>query len=123
VYELTLEGILHIDHALRLYDGILEPMHHHDWVVDVTVASEDLDQIGAVMDFFELDRILREVLADLDGKVLNDHPAFRDRNSSSEIVTRYLFDQIEPKLPAHARLRRVTVHRHEEIRAHFTYSR
>jgi 6-pyruvoyltetrahydropterin/6-carboxytetrahydropterin synthase len=123
MYELTLEGILHVDHALRLYDGVQEPMHHHDWVVDVTVASEELDKIGAVMDFVELDRILREVLADMDGKNLNLHPAFRDRNASSEIVTRHIFDQIEPRLPSHVRLRRVTVHRHEAIRAHFSYSR
>jgi 6-pyruvoyltetrahydropterin/6-carboxytetrahydropterin synthase len=118
-----MEGVVEVDHALRLYDGALEPMHHHRWVVDVTVESEELDRIGAVMDFFELDRMLRDVLSRLQGRTLNDLPAFRDRNSSSEVVARYVFDELEPRIPRGVRLRRVTIHRHEEITAHFSYSR
>ena len=36
-------------HALKLYDGSMEPIHGHNWRVQVTVQAEKLDAIGVVM--------------------------------------------------------------------------
>jgi len=43
-------------HQLAMYDGSLELLHGHDWVVKVTVTADELDKIGVVMDFHELER-------------------------------------------------------------------
>jgi 6-pyruvoyltetrahydropterin/6-carboxytetrahydropterin synthase len=109
-------------HALRLYDGVREPMHAHTWRVTVQVSSRDLDVIGAVMDFTELKQHLDAVLAPLEGQTLNDLPLFADRNPSSEIVAAHIFEAIAPRLPRRVELEQVTILRDEAIRATFTYS-
>jgi 6-pyruvoyltetrahydropterin/6-carboxytetrahydropterin synthase len=106
---------------LRLYDGQYEPIHHHRWLVSVTVSAPQLDSIGAVMDFNELARLLDSTLAELDGKNLNKHSAFQDRNSSTEYVAEYIAQKLMPELPQHVSLDSVTLYRDEALRAHFTY--
>jgi 6-pyruvoyltetrahydropterin/6-carboxytetrahydropterin synthase len=74
-------------HALRLYDGSLEPVHGHNWRVRVTVAAAKLDAIGVVMDFHELERLVDAIVAPLHNRHLNDVPPFsRDLNPSAENV-------------------------------------
>src|SRR4051794_9390405 len=96
-------------HQLRLYDGSLEPLHGHNWKVTVTVTSDHLDAIGVVMDFHELDRLLRAILEPMHNRHLNDLPAFApDRlNPSTENVALHIADAL--KLPDHVRLASVEV--------------
>src|SRR3954453_20876728 len=49
-------------HQLRLYDGSIEPVHGHNWRVEVTVSATQLDAIGVVMDFHELERLLDDII-------------------------------------------------------------
>jgi 6-pyruvoyltetrahydropterin/6-carboxytetrahydropterin synthase len=77
-------------HQLRMYDGSLEPLHEHDWVVKVTVSAAELDEIGVVMDFHELERRLDELIAPLWDRSLNDVPAFAQVNPSAEQVARHI---------------------------------
>jgi 6-pyruvoyltetrahydropterin/6-carboxytetrahydropterin synthase len=121
MFELIQERYLHVRHALRLYDGEYEPMHSHRWLVSACVTAGELDRIGAVMDFNELDRLLADVLAALESKPLNEQPAFAERNSSSEIMAKYIFDQLAAQLPEHVRLARVELQRDEAVRARFVY--
>jgi 6-pyruvoyltetrahydropterin/6-carboxytetrahydropterin synthase len=116
-----MERILHVTHALRLYDGQEEPMHDHDWRVEVQVSSDDLDEIGVVMDFHELIRHMEGALAPLRGQVLNHLPAFAGKSSSSEAVAAYIFHAIAPQLPRRVRLDEVTIFRDEAIKASFTF--
>jgi len=93
-------------HALRLYDGSLEPVHGHNWRVRVTVASPRLDSIGVVMDFHELERLLNEILDPFHNTHLNDHSPFNaGLNPSAENVALHVANRL--KLPAHVRLTRV----------------
>src|SRR3954467_10045114 len=113
MHSLTLERLLHITHALRLYDGKYEPLHHHRWLVSVSVTAAQLDAIGAVMDFNELARLLDCTLAELDGKNLNKHPAFQDRNSSSEYVAEHIAGRLMTQLPEAVTLEAVSLYRDE----------
>ena len=63
-------------HALRLYDGSLEPIHGHNWWVRVTVKAPALDAIGVVMDFHELERLVDAVVAPWHNRHLNEMPPF-----------------------------------------------
>jgi len=94
-------------HQLAMYDGSLEPLHEHDWVVKVTVASARLDQIGVVMDFHELERRIDTLLAPMRDRRLNDLPAFTQRNPSAEQVARHIADGLS--LPAGVTLSEVEV--------------
>jgi 6-pyruvoyltetrahydropterin/6-carboxytetrahydropterin synthase len=97
-------------HALRLYDGSLEPVHGHNWRVRVTVAAPSLDPIGVVMDFHELERLVDALLAPLHNRHLNEVPPFADGlNPSAENVALHVGRSIIPTLPAATRLTSVEV--------------
>jgi 6-pyruvoyltetrahydropterin/6-carboxytetrahydropterin synthase len=72
-------------HQLRMYDGSLESLHEHDWRVKVTVSGE-LDAIGVVMDFHDLEKRLENVIGPMRGRSLNELPAFASRNPSAENI-------------------------------------
>src|SRR3982750_827807 len=97
-------------HQLRLYDGSLEPLHGHNWRVRVTVAADQLDAIGVVMDFHELERLVDAVLAPLHNRHLNDVPPFKSElNPSAENVALHVARALSPKLPNGVGLARVEV--------------
>ncbi len=98
-------------HALRLYDESLEPLHGHNWRVRVTVASAELDSIGVVMDFHELERLLDVIIGPFHNANLNEVAPFAAAalNPSAENVALHIGRSIGPKLPAAVRLGRVEV--------------
>jgi 6-pyruvoyltetrahydropterin/6-carboxytetrahydropterin synthase len=97
-------------HALRLYDGSLEPVHGHNWRVRVTVTAPALDSIGVVMDFHELERLTDAILAPLHNRHLNDVPPFAEGlNPSAENVALHVGRTIAASLPDAVRLTAVDV--------------
>jgi 6-pyruvoyltetrahydropterin/6-carboxytetrahydropterin synthase len=88
-YAITTTMAFTASHQLRLYDGSLEPLHEHVWRVKVTVAAAQLDSIGVVMDFHDLERRLQSVLDPLRGS-LNELPAFSALNPSAENVALHI---------------------------------
>lgn len=87
-FEIRTERHFSAAHALRLYDGSLEPVHGHNWQVEVAVASPVLDAIGVVMDFHELERLVDEVIRPWHNRHLNDVEPFAGgkMNPSAENV-------------------------------------
>jgi 6-pyruvoyltetrahydropterin/6-carboxytetrahydropterin synthase len=77
-------------HQLRLYDGSLEPLHGHNWRVEVTVESAELDSIGVVMDFHELERLIDQIIAPMHNTHLNELAAFTKLNPSAENVAMHI---------------------------------
>ncbi|HEY7115301.1 MAG TPA: 6-carboxytetrahydropterin synthase [Tepidisphaeraceae bacterium] len=98
-------------HALRLYDGSLEPLHGHNWRVRVSVAAPALDPIGVVMDFHELERLVDGIVGPFHNHHLNDLPPFSDGalNPSAENVAFHVGRSLTPLLPPAVRLIRVEV--------------
>ena len=58
----------------------------------------ELDELGMGIDFKVLKEKVNSVVDGLDHCDLNEHPAFQDRNPSSEHIAAFLFDQIGEKL-------------------------
>ena len=96
-------------HQLVLYDGSLEPLHGHNWVVRVTVSADKLDAIGVVMDFHVLERVVDEVVRPMHNRHLNELAAFRRRNPSTEHVALHVGEHVAGALPAGVRLAAVEV--------------
>jgi 6-pyruvoyltetrahydropterin/6-carboxytetrahydropterin synthase len=95
-------------HALRLYDGSLEPVHGHNWKARVTVAANRLDPIGVVMDFHELERLVDAIVGPWRNRHLNELSPFKDGlNPSAENVALHLSRSL--KLPDGIVLESVTV--------------
>jgi len=89
-FDITATAHFSAAHQLRLYDGSLEPLHGHNWKVLVTVRAEQLDAIGVVMDFHELERILGAIIGPLHNTHLNDVPAMKSLNPSTENVALHI---------------------------------
>jgi 6-pyruvoyltetrahydropterin/6-carboxytetrahydropterin synthase len=119
VFSLTVRTVFAAAHRLREYEGNCENLHGHNWRVEVTVESEVLDKRGIALDFRVMKGALNELLARLDHGYLNDVPPFDTENPSSENIARYIFEEMEGRIPSPARLARVTVWESEDARAEF----
>ena len=73
-------------HQVRMYDGRLEALHGHNWRVVVAVGREQLDEVGFVVDFHDLERQLDAVIGLMNNAHLNECPAMCRLNPSAENV-------------------------------------
>jgi 6-pyruvoyltetrahydropterin/6-carboxytetrahydropterin synthase len=84
------------------------------------VESHEVDTRGMAMDFRAMKGALHDILSRMDHKYLNEIPPFDARNPSSENIARYIFEEMEGKIPAPARLGRITVWETEDARAEYS---
>jgi len=96
MYELTVKSEFSAAHALRGYDGNCANVHGHNWSVELNVRAETLTPVGLAVDFRKLKSILRETLAELDHRNLNEIPPFDELSPSSENVAKWLFERMAP---------------------------
>jgi 6-pyruvoyltetrahydropterin/6-carboxytetrahydropterin synthase len=94
MYELKVLTEFSAAHRLENFYGKCESLHGHNWKVEVFLLGDRLDDAGLVRDFGVVKGKTREVLAELDHTYLNDLPAFRQQNPSSENLARYLFERL-----------------------------
>jgi len=99
MFEITIEETFAAGHALRNYRGKCENVHGHNYRCQVTVAGEKLDEIGLLVDFVELKRVVHAVLDRMDHQWLNDFPPFDVLNPSAENMAKFIFDEVNGGLP------------------------
>jgi len=112
MFQVSVEETFSSGHALRGYKGKCENPHGHNYRVRVTLEGPRLDGIGLLVDFTELKRVLRGIIAGLDHQFLNDLEPFRTVNPSAENLAKYFYDETERQiggLPQGAEIREVTV--------------
>lgn len=119
-YTLTVKASFAAAHSLRGYEGNCERLHGHNWVVEVAVEARDLDARGIAVDFRVIKEALREVLLRLDHRLINEVPPFDAWNPSSENIARFVFEEMERRIPPPPRVSRVTVWESEDARADFS---
>ena len=98
MFELSVEVSFSAAHQLRGYKGKCENMHGHNWKVQVSVMAENLNDIDIAIDFHDLKRMAREVVAPLDHAYLNDLFPFTEKNPSSENMAKWIFDSMKKKI-------------------------
>ena len=99
--------------------GAVADPHAHDYAVTVTVRGP-IDAHGFVVDLPGLDRLLAEEIGALDGGDLNALvPGVRAGRlqPSTEALARWLWERLEPRVAAPARLVRVRVAESPELAA------
>ncbi|MBN2159181.1 MAG: 6-carboxytetrahydropterin synthase QueD [Spirochaetes bacterium] len=120
MYRLVIHDYFSSAHQLRGYRGKCEGVHGHNWRVEVEVEGERLNDIGLLMDFTDLKRILKEVVDPLDHVMLNEVDGFRDNNPSSELIARHIYNRVKERLPADISVAAVTVWESENAKAVYT---
>jgi len=110
MYEVTVKKSFSAAHLLKEIGGKCEELHGHNFLVEISVEAESLNEEGLLIDFRVVKRWTDEVLEALDHKYLNELECFKNTNPSSEAIARFLYDRISEKaLQAKVALSRVTV--------------
>jgi 6-pyruvoyltetrahydropterin/6-carboxytetrahydropterin synthase len=98
MYEVTVEDSFAAGHYLRNYRGKCENPHGHNYKVRVTLAGEQLDKAGLLLDFKDLRDAMRQVIDRLDHRMINDVEPFVRLNPSAENLAKYFFDEANGRL-------------------------
>ena len=100
MFEVTVEQTFAAGHALRGYRGKCENVHGHNYKVSVTIEGERLNEIGLLVDFVAVKRILRAAIEYLDHKFINELPPFDEINPTAENMAKYFYEQMVAGLAA-----------------------
>ncbi|WP_349359223.1 6-carboxytetrahydropterin synthase [Stappia sp.] len=74
--------------------GPAQKLHGATFVVDAAFQAETLDENGIVIDIGRAHEVLKEVLAPLAFQNLDDLPEFAGKNTTTEFLTRHIFDKL-----------------------------
>lgn len=82
-------------HVLTNHDGLCKNLHGHTYRVDISVAQDEADESGMVIDFKDLKRIATSVICDV-----FDHAFIYNRESEGEreiaaVVGKYAMRTVE----------------------------
>ena len=103
MFGVTVRDHLMVAHSLRgEVFGPAQRLHGATYVVDATFRGPALDADGIVVDLGAAAALLHEVLADLGYTNLDEHPAFSDRNSTTEELARVVADRLAERVAAGA---------------------
>jgi 6-pyruvoyltetrahydropterin/6-carboxytetrahydropterin synthase len=94
MFEVSVEETFAAGHALRNYKGKCENVHGHNYRVRVTLAGDELNEAGLLVDFVDLKRVLRAIIERLDHVFLNDVAPFDTLNPSAENMARYFYEEV-----------------------------
>ena len=94
MFEMQVKGTFDAAHQLRNYIGKCSRLHGHTWTVELKVRGETLDDIGMLVDFGELNRLLKATLESLDHQNLNEIPPFIKVNPTAENIAKYLYETL-----------------------------
>jgi len=109
MFAISVETHFWASHQLVLPDGSKEPAHAHNWSVTAEVSSDKLNSMGLVMDFEKLKVMMDRIVAAFDGAALDKNRYFRQSNPSAENVAKYIYEQLEPRLPEGVKLQEIKV--------------
>ena len=98
MYEVTIIKSFSAAHLLAEIGGKCEELHGHNFKVEVTVAAEELNSNGLLIDFRFLKKVLVEILEEIDHKYLNTLTSFAGKNPSAENIAKYIFEKMDLKV-------------------------
>jgi len=99
MYVVSVQAHYDSAHFLRHYKGKCERLHGHRYVVEVALATDELNRSGLAFDFVDVKKHLRELADRLDHQNINELPPFTELEPSAENQARYFFDELKQRLP------------------------
>ena len=91
MFEIIIQDHIASAHQLHGYDGPCKDLHGHTWKVEAVVLGDRLDRVGLLIDFKDLKKKLKDVVGPMDHVCLNDVPAFKGINPSTENLARHIY--------------------------------
>jgi 6-pyruvoyl-tetrahydropterin synthase len=95
MYSITVRDHIMIAHSLRGdVFGPAQKLHGATYVVDVEFRRPNLDASGIVVDLGRAATALRDVLAGLNYRNLDEEPSLANQNTTTEVLARVVFDRL-----------------------------
>ncbi len=95
MYSVTVRDHIMIAHSFKGdVFGPAQRLHGATFVVDVEFRRTTLDADGIVVDIGRAGDALRRALAEMNYRNLDDEPVFAGRNTTTEVLSRHVFDAI-----------------------------
>ena len=103
MFSVTVRDHMMIAHSLSgEVFGPAQQLHGATYVVDATFRREALDADNIVLDIGRAAEALREVLAELTYRNLDDEPALADLNTTTEMLAKVVADRLADRVRAGA---------------------
>ncbi len=78
--------------------GPAQRLHGATFVVDAAFFTKELDSAGLVVDIGRATVILRETLEPLNSRNLDELPAFKGKNTTTEFLAKHLLDRLAERV-------------------------
>ena len=98
VFQISKDFTFSAAHSIRGHQGGCERLHGHNYRVRIHLASEQLNELGMVMDFADLKKVADDILTPFDHQVINDIPPFTELNTTAELFAEYVFQQVQLRI-------------------------
>lgn len=121
MFTISVETHFRASHQLPLSNGSKERAHRHNWLVTADVSSEKMNPLGVVMDFRQLKAMVDDIVAEFENTPLDNLDYFQRNNPSAENVAKYIYQELEPRLPKGIELRSVKVEEEPGCSAKFEH--
>lgn len=101
MYSVTVRDHVMIAHSFSGdVFGPAQRLHGATYVVDVEFRRPDVDADGIVVDIGLASESVKRILSDVNFRNLDDIPAFKGRNTTTEFMARYVFDRVATAIAA-----------------------
>jgi 6-pyruvoyltetrahydropterin/6-carboxytetrahydropterin synthase len=128
MYTVSVRGHVMIAHSFKgdLF-GPAQRLHGATYIVDVEFRRAELGHEGVVIDIGRATQALNSILEELNFRNLDDEPAFANQNTTTEFLSRAIFDRMVDRLdggalgPGAERLNSIRVTLHESHVAWASY--
>ena len=95
MYAVEVSDQIMIAHSFRgEVFGPAQKVHGATFVIRVAFLAEALDEHGIVVDIARAHEVLKAALAPLNYRNLDEVPRFKGINTTTEFLTKYLFDRL-----------------------------
>ncbi|MGC3997256.1 MAG: 6-carboxytetrahydropterin synthase QueD [Anaeromyxobacter sp.] len=98
VFEISKDFMFSAAHQIRFHGGKCERLHGHNWRVRVHVRASQLNRIGMVVDFADLQRGVAEIGSRFDHQNVNEIPPFDQTNTTAELIARFFYVEMGKRL-------------------------
>ena len=95
MYSVSVRDHLMIAHSFKgEVFGPAQRLHGATFVVDAEFRRRELDADGIVVDIGRAGEALKAIVAEPNFRNLDDEPAFKERNTTTEFLARVVFDRL-----------------------------
>jgi len=101
MYSVCVRGHVMIAHSFRgeLF-GPAQRLHGATYLVDAEFRAPELCAEGVVVDIGRASQALTSILDELNFRNLDDDPAFENRNTTTEFLSRTIFERMAARIAA-----------------------